>query len=130
MNPISLWRLTKRANGVMGLLKTFIEAVEAKAKDTLLNGGSVRGWKVVEGRKSRDWVDQAQVEVWLKQQGYDQIYTKPELLSVAQMEKALKGEVIDLSPVIKISYDSPTIAPEKDKRPSVDKNLSAKKDFS
>lgn len=114
----------------LGLLKTFIDAVEAKAKDTLLSGGSVRGWKVVEGRKSRDWVDQAQVEVWLKQQGYDQIYTKPELLSVAQMEKALKGEVIDLSSVIKISYGSPTIAPEKDKRPSVDKNLSAKKDFS
>lgn len=112
------------------LLNAFIEAVEAKAKDTLLTGGSIPGWKVVEGRKTRGWTDIPKTELWLKQQGYDQIYTKSVLLSVAQMEIALKGESLDMTPLITIGTGQPTIAPEKDKRSSVDKNLSAKKDFS
>jgi hypothetical protein len=111
------------------MLNLFIEAVEAKAKDTLLAGGSITGWKVVEGRKTRSWKDIAATELWLKQLGYDQIYTKPVLLSVAQMEAAFKGESLDLDEFVAIGYGQPTIAPDKDKRPSVDKNQSAKKDF-
>ena len=111
------------------MLNLFIEAVEAKAKDTLLAGGSITGWKVVEGRKTRSWTDPIQTELWLKQLGYDEIYTKPALLSVAQMEAAFKGESLDLDDLVTIGYGQPTIAPEKDKRPSVDKNQSAKKDF-
>lgn len=113
----------------LSLLQAFIDAVEAKAKDTMLGGGQVKGWKVVEGRKSRDWLDKPLAELWFKQQGYDNIYTKPELLSVAQMEKAMKSESLNMDDLIKISYGSPTIAPEKDKRSSVDKGQSAKKDF-
>ena len=64
--------------------------------------------------------------MWLKQQGYDQIYTKPVLLSVAQMEATLKGEFLDIDDFVTIGFGQPTIAPEKDKRPSVDKNQSAK----
>lgn len=111
------------------MLNAFIEAVEAKAKDTLLTGGSIPGWKVVEGRKTRSWADVPTTELWLKQQGYDQIYTKPVLLSVAQMEIALKGESLDMKPLIAVSIGQPTIAPEKDKRSAIDKNLSAKRDF-
>ena len=111
------------------LLNAFIEAVEAKAKDTLLAGGLITGWKVVEGRKTRSWQDIQRTELWLKQQGYDQIYTLPVLLSVAQMEIALKGESLDMTPLISIGIGQPTIAPEKDRRQSVDKNQSAKKDF-
>ena len=113
----------------LSVLNSFIEAVEAKAKDTLLAGGSISGWKVVEGRKTRGWTDVPKTELWLKQQGYDQIYTKPVLLSVAQMEIALKGESLDMAPLITVGIGQPTIAPEKDRRSSVDKNQSAKKDF-
>ena len=111
------------------MLSLFIEAVEAKAKDTMLAGGSIEGWKVVEGRRTRSWTDPVQTELWLKQQGYDQIYTKPVLLSVAQREATLKGEFLDIDDFVTIGFGQPTIAPEKDKRPSVDKNQSAKKDF-
>lgn len=111
------------------MLSSFIEAVEAKAKDTLLSGGLIPGWKVVEGRKTRGWTDVPKAEMWLKKLGYDQIYTQSILLSVAQMEIALKGEHLDMSPLITICTGQPTIAHEKDKRSSVDKNLSAKKDF-
>lgn len=113
----------------LSLLQSFIDAVEAKAKDHLLAGGQIKGWKVVEGRKTRDWLDKTKVELWLKQQGYDNIYTESELLSVAQMEKRMKSESLDFTNFIKISNGNPTIAPEKDKRSPVDKSLSAKKDF-
>lgn len=113
----------------ISLLQLFIDSVEAKAKDTMLNGGKIEGWKVVEGRKSRDWLNMKDAELWFKQQGYSAIYTKSELLSVAQMEKAMKGESLKMDSLIKITYGSPTIAPEKDKRSSVDKSQSAKKDF-
>jgi hypothetical protein len=45
------------------------------------------------------------------------------------METALKGESQDLDGLVTVGYGQPTIAPEKDKRPSVDKTQSAKKDF-
>lgn len=111
------------------LLNAFIAAVEAKAKDTLLTGGLIAGWKVVEGRKARSWKDEAKTESWLMEQGFDRMYTIPTLLSVAQMEKALKGEDIDITDLIAISVGQPTIAQDKDKRDPIDKSLSAKKDF-
>lgn len=111
------------------MLSSFVEAIEAKAKDTMLAGGVIPGWKVVEGRKTRSWTDPFKTESWLKRLGYDQIYTKPVLLSVAQMETALKGESLDMSDLVTIGFGQPTIAPEKDKRSSVDKSQSAKKDF-
>ena len=113
----------------LGLLKAFIDAVESKAKDTLLNGGQIKGWKVVEGRRSRSWINESVAEQWLKDQGCKNIYTPVSLLSVAQMEKALKDQDINFEELVEVSRGSPTIAPEKDKRASVDKNQSAKKDF-
>ena len=113
----------------LSVLSAFVEAVEAKAKDILLTGGLIPGWKVVEGRKTRSWQDIPKTELWLKKQGYDQIYTKSVLLSVAQMEIALKAESLDMTALIKVDVGQPTIAPEKDKRSSVDKTQSAKKDF-
>ncbi len=113
----------------LSLLQSFIDAVEAKAKDTLLAGGQIKGWKVVEGRKTRDWLDKSKAELWFKQQGYDNIYTESELLSVAQMEKKMKSESLDFTNFIKVSNGNPTIVPEKDKRGSIDKSQSAKKDF-
>jgi hypothetical protein len=45
------------------------------------------------------------------------------------MEIALKAESLDMTALIKVDVGQPTIAPEKDKRSSVDKTQSAKKDF-
>jgi hypothetical protein len=122
-DSIEFW-LTK-----LPMLSAFINAVELKAKAIMFDGGEIKGWKVVEGRRSRAWTDTDQTELWLKQQGYDQIYTKVALLSPAQMELALKNEHIDLSSQITISVGSPTIAQEKDSRSKVDRTHSAKKDF-
>lgn len=112
-------------------LKSFIEGVENRAKERLLDGQPVEGWKVVEGRRSRSWKDEKAVEAYLKSNGYQQlIYSKPKLLTVAQMETALKKESVNLEPFIEVSAGNPTLARVDDRRSSVDKAAQAAKDFS
>jgi hypothetical protein len=111
-------------------LKSFIEAVEARAKDQLLSGKSINGWKVVEGRKAREWKDAAAAETYLKSLGYHElIYTEPQFKSVAQVEKALKKEAVDLSGHIQTKSGSPALAREDDKRQNLSKADSAALDF-
>lgn len=112
------------------MLKGFIEAIESEAKDRLLAGETVSGWKVVEGRRTRVWDDPGKTVQVLVANGYqDKIYSKPELLSVAQVEKALKGSQIDLTPLIRSKPGSPTVVPESDKRQPLDRSNLAADDF-
>ena len=111
-------------------LKQFIEAVESKAKDALLSGTKITGWKVVEGRKTRIWKNPEQTVQVLTEKGYaSKIYSQPELLSVAQMEKALKKEPVDLSELIDIKHGNPTLAKDSDNRQEINKAATAANDF-
>lgn len=111
-------------------LKSFVEAVENDAKERLLQGEQIEGWKVVEGRRSRSWKDEKEVESYLKEKGFaERIYSKPKLLTVAQMETALKKESVDLEKFIEVSKGNPTLAHADDRRSSVDKASQAAKDF-
>lgn len=111
-------------------VKSFIEAVENRAKERLLQGQYIDGWKVVEGRRSRSWKDEKAVELYLKNNGYQElIYSKPKLLTVAQMETALKKEAVNLSEFVEISAGNPTLARADDRRSSVDKASQAANDF-
>ena len=73
------------------LAEQFFKAVYNRAKDTLeQDPNAIPGFKLVEGRGKRQWVDEAEVKsgalfTVLKQDIYD-----VKLKSVAQMEKALK----------------------------------------
>ena len=110
-------------------LRGFADAVENAVKETILQGGSVPGWKVVEGRRTRSWKDEAMVESVLRGQGLSNIYTQPKLLTVAQMEKALKKEGVDLEMFIEVKQGNPTLAKESDRRESTNKVAQAAKDF-
>jgi hypothetical protein len=105
------------------LVSLWLKRVKDQALSTMLNGGEVPGYKVVEGRGSRTWADEIEVAAELDQQGVSrEDYTKTELLSVAQMEKALgKKKVAELvgGHILK-NPGSPTIAPATDKRPAYD----------
>lgn len=112
------------------ILKGFIDAVENYAKETMLAGGELPGFKVVEGRRSRAWKDVQAVEKFLKEEGYAALmYSEPAMLSVAQMEKALKGKPVSLEEHIITKDGSPTIVPESDKRSALSKAANAAKDF-
>ncbi len=103
------------------LVSLWLKRVKDQALSTMMNGGTVPGYKVVEGRGSRAWADELEVAAWLDKNGIArEEYTKTEVLSVAQMEKALgKKKVAELlSGHILKQPGAPTVAPETDKRPA------------
>lgn len=104
------------------LISLWLKRVRDQALTTMLDGGSVPGWKVVEGKQGiRKWTDELQVADKLKAAGYAQEdYTETKLLSPAAMDKALgKNKAAELlADMIARAPGSPVIAPEADKRPS------------
>ena len=106
------------------LISLWLKRVKDQALTTLLDGGEIPGYKVVEGKLgNRKWSDELKVLECLDAAGYgrDEI-TETKLLTPAAMDKAigkkkaaeLLGSMIDRAP------GSPTIAKESDKRPAYD----------
>ena len=104
------------------LISLWLKRVKAKALTTLLDGGEVPGFKVVEGKLgNRKWTDELQVAAALEQAGYGPgEYTETKLLSPAAMDKAIgKKKVAELlDDLIDRSPGAPTVVPVTDKRPN------------
>lgn len=114
------------------MVTLWLKRVRDQALTTMLDGGEVPGFKVVEGRGSRAWTDEIGVAETLKGAGYSlEDITKTELLSPAAMEKAIgkKKAAELLSEMIEKRAGAPTIAPMTDKRPVYDRIAEAQKDF-
>jgi hypothetical protein len=103
------------------LISLWLNKVKKQALDTLLEGGEVPGYKVVEGKLgNRKWTDELQVAETLYTSGYEpEQITETKLLSPAAMDKALgKKKVAELlNGFIDRAPGAPTIAPASDKRP-------------
>ena len=130
-------KLTDEAvSDIMNRTKMFvnwIEAVNDYALDQAVNHGKQwPGYKVVEGRSNRKYIDEAQVASKLLESGIkeDVIYTK-KLLSITNMESELSKKVFGdlLGDLIIKPQGKPTLALESDKRPAFSSADSAKKDF-
>ena len=104
------------------LIALWLRRVKAQAMDTLLNGGEVPGYKVVEGKLgNRKWKDEMQVREALLHAGFFwQDVSETLLLSPAKMDKAIgKKKVAELlEEYIDRAPGSPTIVPASDKRPA------------
>ena len=104
------------------LVTLWLKRVKAQALTTLLDGGEVPGWKVVEGKLgNRKWTDELKVLGTLESIGFTQNeVTETKLLSPAAMDKALgKKKVAELlDGYIDRSPGSPTVVPASDKRPA------------
>lgn len=114
------------------LVSLWIKRVKDQALSTMMAGGEVPGYKVVEGRGSRGWTDEFKVADTLRAAGYSMgDITETTLLSVAKMEKALgKKKVAELlDALIERKPGPPTVAPESDKRPVYDRLAETKEDF-
>lgn len=107
------------------LVALWLKRVKAQALTTLLEGGELPGWKVVEGKQgNRKWTDELQVADTLKAAGYQlEDISETRLLSPAAMGKALgKKKVADLlDSLIDRAPGAPTVVPESDKRPAYDR---------
>ena len=100
-------------------LVTWYEAVKKRALEVMLNGESIPGYKVVEGRSSRCWTDQDAALDKLQESGVDRalIYDSvPKTL--AQLEKMLGTVKFKelVGEFVTKPQGKPTIAPESDSR--------------
>ncbi len=100
-------------------LVAWYEDLKAYALSTLLNGGTIPGWKAVAGRSNRTFTDQDAALAAIVAAGYDEslVYErKPKTLT--ELEKLMgKAEFADkLGSFVVKPLGKPTLAPMTDKR--------------
>lgn len=101
------------------LLETWIDGVRLHAIHQLESGHQVEGFKLVAKQARRNWKDPVKAERdAIKLYGQD-VYTAPELLSPAQLEKKFKCKDWVTLYTDRTSSGT-TMVPESDKRPAVD----------
>lgn len=118
---------------IESLLTMAIKKVRSYALDTLLSGGEIPGFKVVEGRMgNRKWTSELMAAKAFEEAGFSrEDITETKLLSPSQLEKTLgKKRIADLmEQFTHREAGAPTIASELDKRPAYNRLEAAIKDF-
>jgi hypothetical protein len=116
-------------------VEEWIKSLKEYALAECLKGNDIAGWKAVEGRGSRSYVDQDQAFAHLKQNGVDEALLFERVpLTVAKIEKVLKKAeftnlLVEPGHVVK-STGKPTLAPITDKRQAITNSPDAASDFS
>jgi hypothetical protein len=109
-----------------GLIEGWLNAVQAHVVERLENGQGFPGFKLVAGRSSRSWIDEEEARKDLiKMMGIAKALTEPKLISPPQAEKVLGSKrKADIQFMIAKAEGKPTLAPDSDKRPAVNVQLS------
>lgn len=99
------------------------EFIKALAHDQMEKGATIRGWKLVNKRPTRKWVDEEKALKYLAKMGLPaaERHVK-KLISPAQAEAALKKNSLPAelpTALVDKSSSGTTLAPESDKRPAV-----------
>ena len=101
------------------MLENFIKELQQLAHGLMEEGKSIPGWKLVNKRATRQWVDEDKALDWLEANGVDPLQ-EPKLITPAVAEKALKKAKVNLPDDLVVAVSSgSTLAPEDDPRPSV-----------
>ena len=115
------------------MVTLWLKKVKEQAMTTLMRGGELPGYKLVEGRLgARKWRNDQTVLNLLKGAGYrEEEITETKVLSPAQMDKAIgkKKAAELLEEYIERAPGAPTIAPITDNRPAYDRLAEAQNDF-
>ena len=100
------------------LLEDWIKDLRGLAMQLLEKNLPVPGYKLVQKRAQRQWVNEADAEAALREMGVDPL--KHELISPAQAEKELKKSKTALpDKLVKAVSSGTTMAPESDPRPAI-----------
>ena len=109
-------------------LTSWANEILAYAQDAALNHGKQwRGWKIVEGRSTRKYIDEQAVADAAREAGYHDIYRKT-LLPLTEMERLMGKDNFKaiLGDLVHKPAGKPTLVPASDKRPAI---TNAKSDF-
>lgn len=113
------------------MLVDWANAVAQYILDQAIKGKQWKGFKLVEGRSNRAWIDETEVIKVLRDSGFneEQIFNK-KLNPITQIEKTAHKDffVRSINPLINKPQGKPTLVPEADERP-VFNSGSAKEDF-
>ncbi len=115
-------------------LLSWADQVKAYAQDMAINQGVFfPGFKVVEGRSTRKYTDEAAIAKALRGEGFKntEIYKPKELLGLTAMEKLVgKKHLEELAGQYIIKPEgAPTLVPDTDKRPAINTAAQAAEDF-
>lgn len=102
------------------MIREWATALELRALSLLEAGEDVPGYKLVAGRRSRSWVDEAKTERTLRKAKLKvgDIFEK-KMVSPAKAEKLLGRKHPALEGLIAEKDGKPALAPETDKRPAL-----------
>jgi hypothetical protein len=104
--------------GRFSAVEDWMSAVREYTFNLMTQGVHIPGWKLVQKRAMRKWKDEAAVEAWVEASRTGiRAYTVPELLSPAQMEKAVGKKNLPADLYVSISSGL-TLAAEQDARPA------------
>lgn len=118
-------------------LSKWVDDVKEYATNQALAGKHFDGWKLVEGRANRRYVDDAKVADALKAAGFKEamLYER-KLYGITAMEELVgKKKLTEIlnkdpkNPLIIKPAGKPTLVPETDKRPAINTTEAAKVDF-
>ena len=101
-------------------IKKWIEEIWDYATSEALKGKQWNGFKVVEGKSNRKYVDEEKVAEACSKAGYKDIYVK-KLITITEMEKLMgKKEFAQiLGSLVEKPAGKPTLVDESDKRPAI-----------
>ena len=115
-------------------LESWVKDLKEYALAESLKGNEIPGWKAVEGRSTRIFVDQDKAFEHLKNNGYDEALLYERVpLTVAKLEKTLgKKEfrsLLEEAGLVEKTPGKPTLAPLSDKRQAIVNAPNAADDF-
>ena len=112
------------------LLETWIKATSEFAFQESLEGRAIPGWKLVEKRATRKWVNEVEAASALSNLVAEDMLFERSLLSPAKVEKLLgKNGKAALASLVTSQSTGLTLVHESDKRPAAAVRSSAQEDF-
>lgn len=110
-------------------LAAWCSNIKEYAFQQALNGKQWNGWKLVEGRSVRKYINEDAVAETVKNAGYDPYEHK--VLGITAMTRMLGKAKFEnlLSSFIEKPTGKPALVPKSDKRPSINKAVQAADDF-
>lgn len=117
----------------LGEVERWAKDVKAHAQQQALDGHSIPGWKLVEGRSLRKWADEAEVAKAFRKLKFKKAeYTIEKMIGVPDAEKLLGGKK-EAAPILESLIvrpeGKPTLVPNADKRREIPVKQSAADDF-
>lgn len=112
------------------LIKSWLNAVEDVVKERLESGKGFKGYKLVEGRSSRDWSNEEEAIIALSSTHNDDELFERSFISVAKFEKLVgKKNIKDFENLIVKKSGKPTVVLETDPRKSLSVSSNDFSDF-